>query len=138
MFWCRHTKRLPDQEDLHQAVLAWMSDSRMVSTIQLPHQTEWGMSLSLDHSIHFHATFRADDWLLFHTATSLTAGEQTLSSIAWRLHVVAGARGLARTEVYTFDEIKNRQGYLVATITQEALIRPNRAAPIIAAAPSKL
>eukprot|EP00931_Biecheleriopsis_adriatica_P046689 TRINITY_DN26833_c0_g1_i2.p1 TRINITY_DN26833_c0_g1~~TRINITY_DN26833_c0_g1_i2.p1 ORF type:complete len:337 (+),score=53.75 TRINITY_DN26833_c0_g1_i2:33-1013(+) len=103
----RHRRPLPDDLDMHQSVFAWMSDSTMVGICKLPHQSgtqqsyEFSMSFSLDHSIHFHRPFRADEWLIFHVRTTVSTG----------------SRGLARNEVFSLD------GQLVATVTQEALIR---------------
>ena len=31
-------------------------------------------STSLDHTIHFHREFRADEWLLFHNETTVSSG----------------------------------------------------------------
>merc|ERR1712194_745133 len=83
-----------------------MSDATMVDLCRRPHETspepyKFDMDFSLDHSIHFHRPFRADQWLLFHVRTTVSSG----------------ARGLARNEVFTLD------GLLVATVTQEALFR---------------
>jgi len=101
--WKRHRRQLPDE--FNCVALAWMSDGGMVNTVRKPHGDEdVGMSMSLDHSIHFHRPFRSDDWLLFHTRTTVSAG----------------SRGLARTEVFSLG------GLLVATITQEALVRPKK------------
>lgn len=99
--WCRHTTKLPN--DAHESILAWISDSGMVSSVRRPHGdvSQFSMGTSLDHSIHFHREFRVDEWLLFHTRTSISTG----------------ARGLATTEVFT------QAGTLIATINQEALIR---------------
>eukprot|EP00658_Telonema_sp_P-2_P073276 TRINITY_DN6232_c0_g2_i1.p1 TRINITY_DN6232_c0_g2~~TRINITY_DN6232_c0_g2_i1.p1 ORF type:complete len:157 (+),score=26.28 TRINITY_DN6232_c0_g2_i1:142-612(+) len=98
--WIRHRGRVLDGESC--VVLTWLSDTSKV--IMKPHALKrWGLCLSLDHSIHFHSMdFRADQWLLFNTRTSVSNG----------------GRGLARTELFT------EQGVLVATATQEALIRP--------------
>eukprot|EP00930_Biecheleria_cincta_P052094 TRINITY_DN37330_c0_g1_i1.p1 TRINITY_DN37330_c0_g1~~TRINITY_DN37330_c0_g1_i1.p1 ORF type:complete len:105 (-),score=14.34 TRINITY_DN37330_c0_g1_i1:76-390(-) len=86
-----------------------MSDATLAGICCMPHQTSpepysFEMVFSLDHSIHFHRPFRADEWLLFHVRTTVSSG----------------ARGLARNEVFTLD------GSLVATVTQEALIRVPR------------
>jgi acyl-CoA thioesterase-2 len=59
---------------------------------------------SLDHAVWFHRPFRADEWLLFDQA-SPTASD---------------ARGLA------FGEFFDTDGILVATVVQEALVRPLR------------
>jgi acyl-CoA thioesterase-2 len=57
--------------------------------------------VSLDHTVWFHAPFRADEWLLY---------DQVSPS-------ASGARGLAIGRVFTED------GRLVATVAQEGLIR---------------
>ena len=62
------------------------------------------MSTSLDHTIHFHRAFRADEWLMFHNETTVSSG----------------GRGVARTEVWS------RGGILVASFLQEGLVRPPR------------
>lgn len=108
--YMRHRTRLPDNvPGLHESIFAWMTDSNMVSIVCLPHerrqQLNFPMRFSLDHSIHFHSPpFRADEWLIFSNRTTVSGG----------------ARGLARCEVYTLD------GQLVATVTQEALVRVPR------------
>jgi len=110
LHWVRHAKKLPDlSSGVHQAIFAWMTDSRMVRTIVSPHVHDgvspFKMATSLDHSIHFHGEpFRVDEWLLFSNRTTVSAG----------------ARGLARCEVWTKD------GHLVATVTQEALTRVSK------------
>lgn len=69
---------------MHAALLAYMSDEGLLSTVRQPYATTpISMSTSLDHTIHFHRAFRSDEWLLFHN-------ESTVSS---------GARGVARTQV---------------------------------------
>lgn len=90
---------------LHAAVLTFMSDMGLLSTVRMPyHEVPISMATSLDHSIHFHRKFLADDWLLFHNQTTASSG----------------GRGVARTEVWT------ETGYLVASFMQEGLVRPSR------------
>eukprot|EP01062_Namystynia_karyoxenos_P046440 TRINITY_DN347_c0_g1_i2.p1 TRINITY_DN347_c0_g1~~TRINITY_DN347_c0_g1_i2.p1 ORF type:complete len:295 (+),score=38.41 TRINITY_DN347_c0_g1_i2:75-959(+) len=105
--WRRHKLPLGENSSQHHAILAWMSDSGIVSVIidACSNRRDIAMGLSLDHTIHFHRPFKADDWLLFHTNAVVTAG----------------ARGYARSDVY------NMSGELVASVTQETLIRPNPA-----------
>ena len=68
-------------------------------------------STSLDHTIHFHREFRADDWLLFHNETAVSSG----------------GRGVARTEVFTGTGNEPwGPGVLVASIMQEGMVRPPR------------
>lgn len=105
--YVRHKGRLPDgPAGLHESIFAWMTDSGMAMIVCQPHRPDHSFSMvfSLDHSIHFHRPFRADQWLLFHSHSSVSSG----------------ARGLARCEVFTL------QGLLVATVTQEALARVPR------------
>jgi acyl-CoA thioesterase-2 len=103
--WMRATDRLPDDESIHAAVFAYISDYDLIDTATLPH----GMSAdrspvqmaSLDHAMWFHRPFRVDDWLLFDLATPNSSG----------------GRGLALGHVYA------RDGTLLATLAQEGLIR---------------
>lgn len=103
--WLRATGRLPDDDRLHQCVLAYASDMNLLDTCLLPHGVTWMnpkfQSASLDHSIWFHHRFRADQWLLF-VQDSPSA---------------SGGRGFNRGLVYTED------GKLVASVVQEGLIR---------------
>ena len=97
---------LPDDPQIHLALLAYMSDLDFMSTSMMPHgkisRRDNIQGASLDHAIWFHRPFRADEWLLF-------AKESPNAS---------GARGFVRGHFF------NRQGQLVATAAQECLIRP--------------
>lgn len=104
--WLKARDPLSDDQEIHLALLAYMSDLDFMSTSMLPH----GRNLmrgqmqgaSLDHSLWFHRPFRADEWLLF-AKESPNAG---------------GARGFVRGQFF------NRAGDLVVTAAQECLIRP--------------
>ncbi len=104
--WLRTREPLPDDPEVHLAVLAYMSDLDFMSTSMLPHgrnrMRESVQGASLDHSLWFHRPFRADEWLLF-------AKESPNAS---------GARGFVRGQFF------RRDGTLVATAAQECLIRP--------------
>jgi acyl-CoA thioesterase-2 len=112
--WLKARDPLPDNPEVHLALLAYMSDLDFMSTSMLPHgpltadangeRTVQGASL--DHAIWFHRPFRADEWLLF-AKESPNAG---------------GARGFVRGHFF------NRAGDMVATAAQECLIRPVGAA----------
>jgi acyl-CoA thioesterase-2 len=108
--WLRTRQPLPDDPEVHLAMLAYMSDLDFMSTAMLPHgrnrMRESVQGASLDHSLWFHRPFRADQWLLF-AKESPNAG---------------GARGFVRGQFFT------RDGVLVATAAQECLIRPIEAA----------
>ena len=103
--WFRSMGELPDDQVLHQAVLAYASDHGLLPTALQPHGLSLrspGMQLaSLDHSVWMHKPFRVDEWLLY-----------TMDST-----VAAGARGFVRGSIYT------RDGTLVASVAQEGLMR---------------
>ena len=103
--WVKTTHAMPDNMDLHRAMLAYISDYGLVTTALLPHRMRLGnpdlQLASLDHGMWFHRPFCIDEWLLY-VCEPITTG---------------GARGLARGSFY------NRQGALIATTIQEGLIR---------------
>ena len=106
--WLRVRDALPDEAEVHLALLAYMSDLDFMGTSMLPHGRnalrDRVRGASLDHSLWFHRRFRADEWLLF-------AKESPNAS---------GARGFVRGQFFT------RAGVLVATAAQECLIRLRR------------
>ena len=103
--WLRAAGRMPDDDRLHQCVLAYASDMNLLDTCLLPHGVSWMnpkfQSASLDHSIWFHHRFRVDEWLLFVQDSP----------------AASGGRGFNRGLVYT------EAGQLVASVVQEGLIR---------------
>lgn len=103
--WFRAIGRMPDDLSIHQYLLAYASDYGLVITSLYPHgQSYWQPDMrvaSLDHAMWFHRDFRMDDWLL-HEMTSPSAFR---------------ARGMAEGKIYS------RDGKLVASVTQEGLIR---------------
>jgi acyl-CoA thioesterase-2 len=106
--WIKATGSLGDDLALNQCVLAYASDFTLLDTALIAHgRFIFDPSLmlaSLDHSIWFHRSFRADDWLLY--------AQDSPSS--------AGGRAFCRGTVYT------RSGELVASTTQEGLVRERR------------
>jgi acyl-CoA thioesterase-2 len=103
--WFKAAGALPDDQALHQAILAYTSDFGFVTTSLLPHGLSFMMKhvqlASLDHALWFHRPFRVDEWLLYHTDSP----------------AAYGARGFNRGSIYT------RDGVLVASCAQEGLIR---------------
>jgi acyl-CoA thioesterase II len=103
--WLRVDGELPDDPLLHVCLMTYASDMTLLDTVLLNHGLAWGdnrtMGASLDHAMWFHKPFRADQWLLYAQDTP----------------AAAGARGLARGEVFTQD------GDLVVSVVQEGLIR---------------
>ena len=99
----------PDDPRLHQCALTYATDISLIDSIVQPHgrMGEYGplMTASLDHAVWFHKPVRADEWVLYY--------QDSPSAF--------GARGLARGTIYT------REGELVASTSQEALIRPAHA-----------
>ncbi|MCC5858901.1 MAG: acyl-CoA thioesterase II [Ectothiorhodospiraceae bacterium] len=104
--WFRTTGKLPDDPLLHMALLAYASDFRLLGTALLPHGRtvyQGGIQMaSLDHAMWFHRPVRMDDWLLY-TMESPSA---------------SNARG------FNLGHIYSRDGVLLASVTQEGLIRP--------------
>lgn len=92
---------------LARCLLAYASDMGLVSTATLPHndsieRNRFQMA-SLDHALWIHRPVPLDDWLLFHKRTS----------------TASGARGLSHAEFFS------RDGLLIASVTQEGLMRMN-------------
>ncbi|XP_075488835.1 acyl-CoA hydrolase 2-like isoform X1 [Primulina tabacum] len=105
-FWFRARDPLSDDQALHRCVVAYASDLIFLQVSLNPHR-EKGLkssSVSLDHSMWFHRTLRADDWLLF-VIDSPNAH---------------AARG------YVMGQIFTRKGELVVSATQEGLLRRAR------------
>lgn len=102
--WMRATAALPEDPTVQACVLTFASDMAVVLAARQPVPSpswEGFMGASLDHAVWFHRPVRMDDWVFYD------------------LHAVSNgnARGLARG---TFHD---RSGRLVASMSQEALIR---------------
>ncbi|HJL92301.1 MAG TPA: acyl-CoA thioesterase II [Woeseiaceae bacterium] len=109
--WIRALNSVPDDPHLHQCLLAYVSDFELLGTSLRPHGygLPFGSGIlqvaSLDHAIWFHRECRVDEWLLY-SSDSPNA---------------YGARGYARGQIFKQD------GKLLASVTQEGLIRtPNK------------
>ena len=93
--WLKTSDPLPDEPEVHLAMLAYMSDLDFMGTSMLPHGRnmirEHVQGASLDHALWLHRPFRADEWLLF--AKESPSAE--------------GARGFVRGQFF------NRDGELV-------------------------
>ena len=104
--WFRSNGKLPDAKPFHRYTMAYASDFNLLVSALLPHNvsffTQKGLKMaSIDHAIWFHRNFRADEWLLY-AIDSPSA---------------SNARGFCRGSIFT------RDGKLVASVTQEGLIR---------------
>ncbi len=103
--WIRAVDMLADTSSLHQNLLAYVSDYELLGASTLPHELSYAadnvIMASLDHALWFHREFRIDQWLLY-SIDSPNA---------------SGARGFSRGQFF------NEQGTLVASSTQEGLVR---------------
>jgi len=107
-FWLRTRQRLPAEPLVHACAAAYASDLLLLSAAAAHHGLVVGQpgiqTASLDHAVWFHDAFRADDWLLYDQES----------------HWAGGGRALCRGLLF------NRAGTLVASVTQEGLLRRRR------------
>ncbi|MBC6460130.1 acyl-CoA thioesterase [Actinomadura sp. HBU206391] len=102
-FWVRVTMSIGTEAAMHACMLAYLSDIAVVRAARAPGSTaRYDLRVSLDHSIWFHRPPRVDEWLLY-----------SMDPVA---HV--GTRGLAQGSIRTVE------GTLIASVAQEALLRP--------------
>jgi acyl-CoA thioesterase-2 len=106
--WMRALGGLSSNPRLHQAALAMMSDYALLGAALMPHEIEEPekniIAASLDHSIWFHHPPSVDDFVLYDCDSPWTGG----------------ARGFSRGRFWS------QSGILLASTSQECLIRPNR------------
>jgi acyl-CoA thioesterase-2 len=103
MTWFKSRDKLPDEPLVHACALAYITDLTLAYTAHRPLNDIKSTlnGASLDHSMHFHRPFRADEWVLF---------EQEANSFS-------GARSISSGKIFTKD------GLLIASVRQEALVR---------------
>ena len=103
--WFRANGAVPPHPALQKCLLAYASDFSLLSTCLRPHGLTYYqpdmVTASLDHAMWFYRGFKIDDWLLY-ACDSPTSGH---------------ARGLNRGNIFS------RDGKLVASVTQEGLVR---------------
>ena len=103
--WMRMRAPLPDDQRLHRAALAYLSDMTIQESILRAHGVYWAMPglkvASLDHAMWWHRPARVDEWLLY-VQESPNA---------------RGGRGLATGRIFS------REGGLVASVAQEIMLR---------------
>lgn len=106
--WFKAKQPIDAPVQVHQQLLTYVSDYNLLITATLPHiEGPYPFNVfmaSLDHAIWFHRDFTVNDWLLY-AIDSPSA---------------SNSRGFTRGNVFTKD------GTLVASVTQEGLIRPNK------------
>lgn len=104
--WLRSRDNIEAGQMIHSAALAFASDYLLAEPILRQHSIPWatpGLRVaSLDHAMWFHRPFKVDEWLLYVLETPTSQG----------------ARGLTHGKFY------NQAGQLVASVSQECMIRP--------------
>ncbi|XP_077192240.1 acyl-coenzyme A thioesterase 8 [Paroedura picta] len=104
LFWVRARGHIGDCDmKLHCCVAAYISDYAFLGTALLPHHHRHCVRfmVSLDHSMWFHAPFRADHWMLYECESP------------W----AGGSRGLVHGRLW------RRDGVLAVSCAQEGVIR---------------
>lgn len=103
--WIRANGSVPSDHSVNEYLLAYASDFNFLVTAAQPHGVSFltpGMRMAtIDHAMWFHRPLDLNDWLLY-SNESPNAG---------------GGRGFVKGQFF------NRQGQLVASATQEGLIR---------------
>lgn len=103
--WFRWKGAIPEDPNLHRYILTYFSDFSLLVSALLPHDISYFKHklqiASLDHAMWFHRNFNLGEWMLY-TMDSPSA---------------SNGRGFSKGQIFT------RDGDLVATVTQEGLIR---------------
>ncbi|XP_060119850.1 acyl-coenzyme A thioesterase 8 [Heteronotia binoei] len=110
LFWVRARGHIGDCDmKLHCCVAAYISDYAFLGTALLPHYHRHRVRfmVSLDHSMWFHAPFRADHWMLYECESP------------W----AGGSRGLVHGRLW------RRDGVLAVSCAQEGVIRVQEPPP---------
>ena len=100
--WFRIGGALPDDPNLHDALIAFVTDMTGTGGRPLHLDGDVAGMISLDHAAWFHRRLRADEWV-YYDVHSL---------------VNTGGRGLLRGEIYDTD------GHVAVSVAQEMLLRP--------------
>ncbi len=103
--WFRYRTALPDDQFVHIATLAYMSDMTLLGTSRVAHPDADPQFASLDHAMWFLRPFRADEWLLYDQGSPSAGGGRAL----------------------THGRIFNQAGDMVAAVVQEGLARTGSA-----------
>jgi acyl-CoA thioesterase II len=107
--WLRASTPLPDDPFWHTAAFTYFSDLTLTGAALTAHRLSYATGdvflASLDHAVWFHRPFRADEWWLYDQHSP----------------AATGGRGLVLGKVYS------RDGRLVASVAQEAVMRPRKA-----------
>ncbi|KAG5036999.1 hypothetical protein AAZX31_07G068300 [Glycine max] len=102
-YWFRAKGKLSDDQALHRCVVAYASDLIFLQVSLNPHR-EKGFrtrSVSLDHSMWFHRSVKADEWVLFAIFTPSAHSAR----------------------VFVTGQMFNQKGELLVSLVQEGLAR---------------
>ena len=103
--WIRALGKLPVDQSLHTAALAYASDYSILESIFRRHSISWShqglKSASLDHAMWFHRPAKVDEWMLYLQESPSAQG----------------GRGLSLGRIFS------RSGELLATVAQEGMVR---------------
>jgi acyl-CoA thioesterase-2 len=106
--WVKPSGTIPDDPLIHECLLAYSSDFGLLGTSMRPHGasvTQKHMQVaSLDHAMWFHRDIRMDDWILYSMESPSASS----------------SRGFNRGHFFS------RDGVLLASVTQEGLIRSHK------------
>jgi len=110
--WVKAKHPLPNDDKVHCAVMAYISDYGLLYSSLVPHglyqqSSVFGRDMvlaSLDHAVWFHRPFKVDDWF-FYSCKAQSTGN---------------GRGFSRGQVYT------KEGMLVASTSQEGVVRTKK------------
>ncbi|MDG2371630.1 MAG: acyl-CoA thioesterase II [Flavobacteriaceae bacterium] len=106
--WFKTKEKMKIDLPIKQQLLAFSSDINLIMTATKPHREKIRdhpiFVASIDHAIWFHRDFEIDDWLLY----------------AMDSPSASSARGFARGSIFS------KSGILIASVTQEGLIRIKR------------
>jgi acyl-CoA thioesterase-2 len=105
--WMRVNGQLPDDPNVHTAMLIYMTDRGLLGSLARRHRTHFGnhMAASLDHAVWIHQVPKFEDWVLYDCASPISRG----------------GRGLCFGNMYD-----RRDGSRIASVAQEGLLRVAR------------
>ncbi|TWS22258.1 acyl-CoA thioesterase II [Tsukamurella sputi] len=103
--WIRTAGPLPDDQVIHDAALAYASDTTILDSIITRHGLSWGfdriMAVTLNQSLWFHRRVRFDQYNLYSSHST----------------VADGGRGMSNGQFF------DTEGILVASTTQEGVLK---------------
>lgn len=103
LVWVKAIGLIGDNQKMHQCVAGFISDIALLGATRQPAPTDYkiGFMASLDHSIWFHTSFRADEWMLYDIQSPQCGGGKAL----------------------VLGRIWRRDGVLAISVAQEGVIR---------------